>query len=107
MKGTCKEVELKSGRQLHFAPQVPQEKRGRRCDKVTITPQGKKSIDDYHSVISPYNTLHPQNLTSRRSNEVIKRTRQFDKVLSVGAYVRSAFFFIREIVPVIFFFMRK
>ena len=31
MKGVCKEVELKSGRQLHyFAPQVPQEKRGRR-----------------------------------------------------------------------------
>ena len=30
MKGTCKEVELKSGRQLHFAPQVRQEKRGRR-----------------------------------------------------------------------------
>ena len=26
MKGTCKEVELKSGRQIHFAPQVPQEK---------------------------------------------------------------------------------
>ena len=29
-EGYCKEVELKSGRQLHFAPQVPQEKRGRR-----------------------------------------------------------------------------
>ena len=63
MKGTCKEVELKSGRQLHFAPQVPQEKRG--CRHMDI----RKAIKN-PSEIRPGKTLRIYNYVHMKGRRV-------------------------------------